>query len=162
MIFTLKTVLSFFSIHCFSYFIFPLCLEIYTQFTCFTQTKPTMPFYTYACAYRHTHIQNQDHKKYFPTISLWRVDLKKKIRNYMIYIYIYIYYHLSDYLTMYNTLGFIKHTLQLCQIRSFLRLSNVPLYICTTTSLSIHPYSEIVGREAQKGGGIYIIMTGLH
>ena len=39
---------------------------------------------------------------------------------------------------------------------------NVPLYICTTTSLSIHLCSGMVGRKAQKGGDIDIIMTGLH
>ena len=114
------------------------------------------------CIQTHTHTEPRPQKVFPYHLPLEGAFKKKNQKLYYIYIYIYIYYHLSDYLTMYNTLGFIKHTLQLCQIPSFLRLSNVPLYICTTTSLSIHPYSEIVGREAQKGGGIYIIMTGLH
>ena len=83
--------------------------------------------------------------------------LKKNHKLYDIYIF-----YLSDYLTLYNRLSFIKHTLQLAQVHSFLCLSNVPLYICTTTSLSIHLYGGMAGREAQQGGDIYIIMTGLH
>ena len=56
-----------------------------------------------------------------------------------IYALIYdICFSLSDLLhSVWQSLG-PSTSLQMSQFRSFLRLSNIPLYICTTSSLSIH------------------------
>ena len=155
-IFTLKTFLSFFSIHCLSYFP-PLFRNLYSTHLFHTDKTSCDFLHIGMCVDRYAHTEPRP-QKVFPYHLCLEGGFKKK--NHKLYD-IYFFY-LSDYLTLYNRLSFIKHTLQLAQVHSFLCLSNVPLYICTTTSLSIHLYGGMAGREAQQGGDIYIIMTGLH
>ena len=136
MIFTVKTFLSFFSIHCLSYF--PLLFRnLYS--THLFHTDKTYHGFLHICMWidRHTHIQNQDHKKYFFTISVWRVDLKKDHKLYDIYIF-----YLSDYLTLYNRLSFIKHTLQLAQVHSSLCLV---MFHCIYVPQLLYPFICAVG-----------------
>ena len=52
---------------------------------------------------------------------------------------IYDFFSLSDLLhSVWQTLG-LSTSLQMTRFCSFLWLSNIPLYICATSSLSIHP-----------------------
>ena len=60
-----------------------------------------------------------------------------------IYALIYdICFSFLTYFTLYDSLG-PSTSLQMTQFHSFLWLSNIPLYICTTSSLSIHLSMDI-------------------
>ena len=63
----------------------------------------------------------------------------KQVHQYRFHIYVTIqYFSLSDLLhSMCQTLG-SSTSLQMTQFCSFLWLSNIPSYACTTSSLSIH------------------------
>ena len=66
------------------------------------------------------------------------------LSRFHIYVLIYdIYFSVSDLVhSVWQTLG-PSTSLQMTQFRSFLWLSNIPLYICTTSSLSIRLSMDI-------------------
>ena len=55
----------------------------------------------------------------------------------MVFVFLFL-----THFTLYESLG-PSTSLQITQFRSFLWLSNIPLYIYATSSLSIHPPMDI-------------------
>ena len=90
-IFILKTFLSFFSIHCLSYFP-PLFRNLYSTHLFHTDKTYHDFLHICMCIARHTHIQKQDHRKVFPYHLCLAGGFKKSQIIWYIYIYIYIFF----------------------------------------------------------------------
>ena len=113
------------------------------------------PFYTHQCMHVNPnvpihHTTTPTHRRFPPLVSIHLFStpvsqflLCKLVHLYYFsrfYIYVLIYYicfSLFDLLpSVWQSLG-PSTPLQMTQFHSFLWLSNIPLYICTTSSLSI-------------------------